>query len=748
MGKDCLGNGMSSSVTAPADLLPLLGERVLLLHGPEAEASKLGLSGSDIDCAVRGLDALWPLRLPPDWRHCQTFHYDLLGWHWILESELGVVVAIDTIDDPDGFGRDALRTDTLFAADSSVVSPAIRAAYLAIKRIRKGDTSPDEWTRIGKLVAEDPIAFLAALPQAVGDELAELLTPSALVGVPPEPSVVRTAQHALWRRRFGSPMRAAPAFVFGLERYLERWCQSSGFVVLIVGPDGSGKSTLSQSLPSLVDGMFKRVKRIHWRPGLLPRPGALVGKEEPDPTIPHAREPYGLVPSAFLLSYYWFDFLIGDWLGILPDRIRSGLIIMERGWWDVAVDPQRYRLSAPPWLVRALGALLRRPDLVVVLEAPPDLLFTRKPELSPKEIERQSLAWRDALPPSIDREYVDVSRTSEAVEAEVREAILRRLEARATARLGPGWITLPSSGESARWWLPRGPRATSRASLDIYQPTTQRARAGWRAAAALASMTAFRLLPRGSAPPRRVRELLAPYVPPEGTYAVARANGAGRYLGLLLDAHGRRRGFAKLSVGASHHLLNEAEAIERLAPLLSYPLFAPRVIAATPNLLLLEAVRWTPRARPWELEEDVAMALGKFFRVGAESRDGVMIGPAHGDVAPWNLLRTATGWCLLDWESASDSARPFHDLCHFFVQAYTLLGRPSESDVLEGFQQRRGSVGRAVEAYALAAGLPDSDAAAALGSYLRESASTVVARTHGERLGLARRRALLTKLGG
>ena len=385
---------------------------------------------------------------------------------------------------------------------------------------------------------------------------------------------------------------------------------------------------------------------------------------------------------------------------MLPDRIRSSLIIMERGWWDVAVDPQRYRLSAPPWLVRALGTLLRRPDLVVVLWAPPDLLFSRKPELSPSEIERQSSAWRDALPRSIDREYVDVSRTKTEVEGEVREAILRRLEARATARLGPGWITLPTSGQSARWWLPRGPRAASCASLDIYQPTTQRARAGWQAASVLASVTAFRLLPRGSAPPRRVRELLAQYVPPGGTYAVARANEDDRYVALLLDAAGRRHGFAKLTVGDNAHLLHEAEMIERFTPLLPSPLFAPRVIAATPDLLLLEAIRWTPRARPWELEEDVATALGRFFRLGAESTDGVTVGPSHGDVAPWNLLRTATGWCLLDWESASDKARPFHDLCHFFVQAYTLLGRPSGSDVLEGFQTRRGSVGRAVDAYA------------------------------------------------
>ena len=65
------------------------------------------------------------------------------------------------------------------------------------------------------------------------------------------------------------------------------------------------------------------------------------------------------------------------------------------------------------------------------------------------------------------------------------------------------------------------------------------------------------------------------------------------------------------------------------------------------DLLLLEAVEWSPRLRPWVLPSEVAFALGRAF---AASADGGDRGMAHGDFAPWNLLRTSDGWVLVDWE--------------------------------------------------------------------------------------------------
>ena len=133
----------------------------------------------------------------------------------------------------------------------------------------------------------------------------------------------------------------------------------------------------------------------------------------------------------------------------------------ERGWWDVAVDPRRYRLTSPPWLVRALGFWLIQPDLVLLLEAPPDTILRRKSEISKEEIERQASAWDSVLPARVPVVRVDASRPAAEVAEEAREHVLRMLERRAVSRLGAGWSTIPSRS-AARWIIPRGPKSDRR----------------------------------------------------------------------------------------------------------------------------------------------------------------------------------------------------------------------------------------------------------------------------------------------
>jgi hypothetical protein len=189
----------------------------------------------------------------------------------------------------------------------------------------------------------------------------------------------------------------------------------------------------------------------------------------------------------------------------------------------------------------------------------------------------------------------------------------------------------------------------------------------------------------------------------------------------------------------------EAAALERFGEMVPRPLFAPRLLDAEPGLLLLEPVEWIPRRRPWVLERDVAGALGGLFGAGMRRAETGWMGPSHGDCAPWNLLRTSSGWALVDWESAGD-APPFHDLCHFIVQSHALLGRPSAADVIAGFVRGEGWVGGAVRAYAEAASLAVDDASDRLVGYLRWAIDGQSARTAAERAGMERRRRLLARL--
>jgi thymidylate kinase len=719
---------------------------VLVLHTPPTEETDRGLSGLDVDCAVVGLDPRWPLRLPDGWRLCQCLHYDLKGWYWVLERA-GEVVCLDIIDDPQGLGRDGFPTARFATGQEPIAPPEVQAAYLTAKRVRKGLLGGDEWSRIGKLASADPERYQAALEAVVGPRIAGLLAGPALEGRPPDPATRGQARRLQWLRRYRTPARALSGLAIGARRELERVRRPTGLLVLVVGPDGSGKSALADALPEVLGGMFRRQTRVHWRPGLLPRPGAVVGREAADPTRPHARPAHGRATSLALLGYYWADFLVGGWLQMMPFRARTGLVVMERGWWDMAVDQRRYRLQVPGRLVRALGALLPAPDLTLVLESPPAVLRGRKAELPEAELRRQATAWRHALPDRLHRLRLDVSRPLEAVVGEAREEVVRLLEERAVARLGAGWAGLPSR-PSPRWLVPRGPRRAAAAALAIYQPMTLRARTGWQAARLLGSLGGLRLLPRGAAPPREVREALAPHLPPGGTLAVGRVihPDRGRCVALLLDRDGGVRALAKVGTdpAAAADLRREADAMQSFGGLLPPPVSAPRVLAAEGGVLLLEAVAWRLRRRPWLLDAEVAHALGVFAR--AAGRGDATARAGHGDFAPWNLLRTTDGWVLIDWEDASAAHSRFFDLCHYVVQGHVLLGRPSMEAIVDGFRGGGGWVGQAVGAYADGAGLPVGEAEQALKSYLGTIKTRLRPIGVGERDGSPRRRRLLEQL--
>ncbi len=514
-----------------------------------------------------------------------------------------------------------------------------------------------------------------------------------------------------------------------------------GMVASVVGPDGSGKTTLIDALVSgpLSGRPIMRIRTV----GTLPRrtvPNVPVTEPHKDPVYP--------LPLSLAKTVYVFaDYLLGWNLRVRPFERSGGCVIIERGWWDIAVDPRRYRMTTPAWLLWALGRMLPGPDLVLVLEAPASVVHARKAELSPVELERQGKAWRTKLPSSQKRVYLDAERPAAEVARAAAASIegLARAAAPSTTVSGPRLAGLPGP-KNARWLVPTSPRRAVVTGLEVYHPVTLRGLAGWSAARGLGRLGALGLLPARSGAPSEVLEALAAHVPPGGTIAVAKANYDGRYVALAIGPEGDGLAVAKVAVdeAGSTALEKEGARLEELGDDLPWPLVAPKLLERKPGALILEAISWRPRARPWRLPEEVAVALGRFHLSG-EAHSARRLGPSHGDFAPWNLFKTSSGWCLLDWEEAGEEAPPFFDLFHYLVQAHALLGRPSRPAILRGLRGR-GWTGRVIEAYSSAAGVPSGDARKHLIDYLGASQENLRLDKADGRAGLRARRALLAAL--
>ena len=188
----------------------------------------------------------------------------------------------------------------------------------------------------------------------------------------------------------------------------------SGGVLIIGGPDGSGKTTLCTRLITDVLGT-EQVLHVRF-PRLLPRRkrekvrarrlGAGNSPDASNPRIYPRPYPYGLsIAKAF---YLYVDFLLGWVVRVAPLVRKGGWVVFERGWWDHAVDPRRYRLrSGRPFAV--LGRFLPRADVVFVLEADPHVIRARKPQLSSEELTRQMTTWHEVLPADQQVVFLDAA---------------------------------------------------------------------------------------------------------------------------------------------------------------------------------------------------------------------------------------------------------------------------------------------------------------------------------------------------
>jgi thymidylate kinase len=201
--------------------------------------------------------------------------------------------------------------------------------------------------------------------------------------------------------------------------------RSNLFTLAIFGPDGAGKSSVAQLLVERLANCSKSIELRHLRPAL---PGRGEGRMHSGPiTDPHGRPPKARWTSHLQLAgwvaAYWLDRL-------LKRKDNATLHVYDRYIDDVLVDPRRYRYGGSRRFARAMAGLAPRPDLVVILDAPAELLQARKQEVTPSETTRQCREYQGLARGLADACLFDASRPLEQIVDEVERLLLRRLAAR------------------------------------------------------------------------------------------------------------------------------------------------------------------------------------------------------------------------------------------------------------------------------------------------------------------------------
>lgn len=299
---------------------------------------------------------------------------------------------MDSIDEyvEDGLllipGEELLRSREQFK-DFWVAHPAVEFAYILAKKAVKGSLPEHQAERLKELVNElgEPQAQKIA-DQLFGEKWKRRVVHACANGT--LGGLLTRLRRGLWLRKLKkAPLDPLRYMLRDVARLVGRALKPIGLFLVILGPDGVGKSTLvGRLVESLDQAAFNRFRLFHWRPMVILRQketGAVVSD-------PHDEPARGTLGSIMALCVLVLDYWLGFVFVLRPLLARAGLVIFDRYYHDLLVDPLRYRYGGPMWLAKFLARAIPPPDLLfLVLDADDEVILSRKREVTLEELRRQ-----------------------------------------------------------------------------------------------------------------------------------------------------------------------------------------------------------------------------------------------------------------------------------------------------------------------------------------------------------------------
>lgn len=210
---------------------------------------------------------------------------------------------------------------------------------------------------------------------------------------------------------------------FEFKRKIFRFTRPTGVVISVLGCDGSGKSTVIDLLINNSNDFeaFRETSYHHLFPS--------TNKPTRDKPVlnPHEQAPRSWIMSNLKLVYFLYKYLFGYWFIVYPQKVRSKLVIFDRYYYDILVDPIRYRHKGSPVLTNFIGRIIPKPDLLFIIDAPAEILQLRKQEVSFLESKRQREAYLNLKNKLSNVSIVDNTQQPEKSAFEVKKSIVNYL---------------------------------------------------------------------------------------------------------------------------------------------------------------------------------------------------------------------------------------------------------------------------------------------------------------------------------
>ena len=179
-------------------------------------------------------------------------------------------------------------------------------------------------------------------------------------------------------------------------KYINDFVKKKSFFIVLIGPDGSGKTTLAKKIITEVEEKtccFTSSYYLHGRFGIIPNLATLMGKEKEKTDemkfgVEKTKElpPHSILKITIYMTYYSIDFALG-FFKLLKMRFSHKVIVADRYFYDYFY--QEHFKKFPKILYFLYMKVLPAPDLVIFLKADAKAIYERKPELSIARINMQ-----------------------------------------------------------------------------------------------------------------------------------------------------------------------------------------------------------------------------------------------------------------------------------------------------------------------------------------------------------------------
>jgi thymidylate kinase len=415
-------------------------DQICLLHGYEGYPNVIP---SDVDAIIspRGLRSILQNKFE-GWTCVQCLRHESFAYYLVyvnMAGEQPVFVALD-------LALDCRKDGCVFYDHHEILScvrhnpkglpvppPAIEFTYYITKKIGKIALDCDQAARLSDLWKLDAAACRRELSRFLPANVVEVVASAVETG---DWRTTKSELKKIRRSMFLKMMAVHPwkyftYYFLEIRRLYDRLTKPTGLVVCVLGPDGAGKSTLLNFLDAWLSHAFRNTIRYHFRPRWGWARDAL-GKPV---TNPHAQPQRSQSSSVVHLAWWFADGSVGCFFAAYLKKVRSSLILFDRYFYDVLVDPRRYRYGGPMWLVRVAVHAIIKSDICFVLDAPVADLRSRKEEVAFQESERQRRAYLDLAARMRNTVVIKASERPELVAKHAATEVLTYLAARTAVRL-------------------------------------------------------------------------------------------------------------------------------------------------------------------------------------------------------------------------------------------------------------------------------------------------------------------------